>query len=130
MRYQPAQTTGRTRVESDSDELMFVKVRYKDADASRSKLLEHAVRDEVERPSADFRFVTAVAGFGMLLRESPHAGRLTLDAVIEMAGDARGDDPKGYRGEFVRLVEATRDLGLLRGADRDSETPAGGQKRR
>jgi len=28
--------------------------------------------------------------------------------------EARGDDPRGYRGEFIRLVEAVRDLGLLR----------------
>ena len=95
------------------DELMYVKVRYKDPDGTRSKLLEHAVADEPGSPSTDFRFATAVAGFGMLLRESPHSGTWDLDDAISLAERSRGDDPRGYRGEFVRLVEAVRDLSLL-----------------
>ncbi len=95
-------------------ELMFVKVRYKDPDGDRSKLLEQPVADRVRSPSTDFRFATAVAGFGMLLRDSQHAGDLTLNDVVRLAERGKGDDPRGYRGEFIRLVEATRDLGLLK----------------
>ena len=95
-------------------ELMFVKVRYKDPDGTRSKLLEQPVADRVRSPSTDFRFATAVAGFGMLLRDSQHAGDLTLNDVVRLAERGKGDDPRGYRGEFIRLVEATRDLGLLK----------------
>ena len=51
----------------------------------------------------------------MLLRDSKHAGDLTLGDVVGLAEKGKGDDPRGYRGEFIRLVEATRDLGLLRG---------------
>ena len=96
------------------DELMFVKVRYKDPGGDASKLLEHAVMDRTGMPSADLRFAAAVAGFGMLLRDSEHAGTFTLDDVVSLAEAGRGDDPRGYRGEFIRLVEATRDLGLLK----------------
>ena len=96
-----------------SNELLFVKVRYKDPDATRSKRLEHPVADRPGAPSPDFRFATAVAGFGMLLRNSEHAGNLALNDVVRLAEQAKGDDPRGYRGEFIRLVEATRDLGLL-----------------
>ena len=95
-------------------EMMYVKVRYKDPDGETSKLLEQAVADRLGSPSVDFRFATAVAGFGMLLRDSEHAGDLTLDDVVKLAEKSRGDDPRGYRGEFVRLVESVRDLGLLR----------------
>ena len=95
-------------------ELMFVKVRYKDPDGTTSKLLEQPVADRVRSPSTDFRFASAVAGFGMLLRDSPHAGDLTLNDVVHLAERGKGDDPRGYRGEFIRLVEATRDLGLLK----------------
>jgi len=95
------------------DEIMFVKVRYKDPDGTQSKLLEHAVLAEASRPSADFRFATAVAAFGMLLRESPHVGTYSLDQVIRLASRSRGEDERGYRAEFVRLVETVRDLGLL-----------------
>ncbi|MYE33408.1 MAG: DUF3520 domain-containing protein [Gemmatimonadales bacterium] len=95
------------------DELLYVKVRYKDPDGSESRLLAHAVEDRVRSPSRSFRFAAAVAGFGMLLRDSPHAGGLTPDDVIAMAERGRGDDRRGYRGEFIRLVEAVRDLDLL-----------------
>ncbi len=95
------------------DELMYVKVRYKEPDAPESKLLEQAVADRPRSPSADFRFAAAVACFGMLLRESEHAGGFTLDDVVTLAERGKGKDPRGYRGEFIRLVEATRDLGLL-----------------
>ena len=97
------------------DEMMYVKIRYKDPDGTKSKLLEQAVADRSGSPSVDFRFATAVAGFGMLLRDSEHAGELTLSDVVRLAEKGKGDDPRGYRGEFIRLVEATRDLGLLRG---------------
>ncbi len=95
------------------DELLYVKVRYKDPDGSESRLLAHAVADRSRSPSRSFRFAAAVAGFGMLLRDSPHAGRFTPDDVISLAEGGRGDDPRGYRGEFIRLVEAARDLDLL-----------------
>ena len=95
------------------DEMMFVKVRYKDPDGDTSRLLEHAVMDRTGMPSADLRFAAAVAGFGMLLRESEHAGTFTLDDVVSLAEAGRGDDPRGYRGEFIRLVEVSRDLKLL-----------------
>ncbi len=96
------------------DEMLYVKVRYKDPDGEKSRLLGQAVADRSGMPSADFRFATAVAGFGMLLRESPYAGTFTLDDVVKLAERGKGDDPRGYRGEFIRLVEATRDLGLLK----------------
>ena len=116
LRYQP-QPDGPPLSDFD-DELMYVKVRYKDPDGTRSKLLERAVADRVRSPSTDFRFAAAVAGFGMLLRESEHAGDLTLADVAGLAEKGKGDDPRGYRGQFIQLVEATRDLRLL---DREVE---------
>ena len=96
------------------DEMLYVKVRYKDPDGAKSKLLEQAVADRSGMPSTDFRFATAVAGFGMLLRDSPHAGTFSLDDIVSLAEEGKGHDPRGYRGEFIRLVEATRDLRLLK----------------
>ena len=49
----------------------------------------------------------------MLLRDSPHAGDYTLKDVIGLADQGQGHDPKGYRGEFIRIVETVRDLRLL-----------------
>ena len=111
LRYQPR--SDGPPLSSFGDELMFVKVRYKDPEGTRSRLLQQPVADRPRSPSSDFRFATAVAGFGMLLRESEHAGNLTLNDVVRLAEKGKGNDPRGYRGEFIRLVEATRDLGLL-----------------
>ncbi|MEL6770865.1 MAG: von Willebrand factor type A domain-containing protein [Bacteroidota bacterium] len=90
------------------DELLFVKLRYKQPDGDTSALLTHAVRPAdtpMARASADTQFAAAVAGFGMLLRGSDHAGDATYETVLALARDGRGGDPNGYRGEFIRLVE-------------------------
>ncbi|MCI0433158.1 MAG: DUF3520 domain-containing protein, partial [Gemmatimonadetes bacterium] len=60
--------------------------------------------------TADFTFASAVAAFGMILRDSGYRGDITLDQVIALAKDALGEDAEGYRAEFVRLVERVRDL--------------------
>jgi Ca-activated chloride channel family protein len=52
----------------------------------------------------------AVAGFGMLLRGSPYAGSLTWPRVVALARAARGDDPDGYRADFVRLAELAGEI--------------------
>lgn len=116
LRYgQPAAQTSEDASEF-SDEMMFVKLRYKAPDGDRSTLLTHSVaatdRAESMR-SRDLGFVAAVAGFGMLLRESPHAGNLSLDDVLELARAGVGQDAEGYRSEFVRLVERAQTLELV-----------------
>lgn len=112
LRYQPQSVITQTGL--FEDELMYVKVRYKDPDGIESMLLEQPVIDRESAPSVDFQFMAAVAGYGMLLRDSKHAGDFTLDDVVRLAERGKGPDTRGYRGEFIRLVEATRDLGLLK----------------
>jgi Ca-activated chloride channel family protein len=102
-------------------ELMYVKLRYKTPTGMRSREMTHAVPDVVSgTPSADFVFASAVAEFGMVLRDSPHKGRSSMDSVVVRAERSRGEDENGYRAEFVRLATAARDL-LAREqvADRD-----------
>jgi len=86
-------------------EVAFVKLRYKEPDGDVSRLLTQPVMDRPVEASGETRWAAAVAGFGMLLRESPHAGDFSWADVMELARGARGDDPNGYRGEFLRLVE-------------------------
>jgi Ca-activated chloride channel homolog len=61
-------------------------------------------------PVEDLRFALAVAGYGMLLRESPFKGRLTYDDVLALARESIGDDAEHYRADFVSLVEATKKI--------------------
>ncbi len=94
-----------------SDELLTVKLRYKDPDADASKLLEAPLADKpvgLDRADEDFRFVAAVASFGMILRNSKYRGAYGLDTVEEVASSSLGSDKSGFRAEFVRLVQAAR----------------------
>ena len=60
--------------------------------------------------SGDFQFAGAVAGFGMLLRDSPYKGNLTYEAVLKLAEAGAEEDASGYRREFVELVRKARSL--------------------
>jgi Ca-activated chloride channel family protein len=95
-----------------SDELMTLKLRYKEPDGDTSQLIEHPLsRDVPDREvSSDFHFASAVAGYGMLLRDSKYKGALTLDDVRRLAERGRGDDPRGTRAGFIALVEDSRGL--------------------
>ena len=103
---------------AESDELLAVKLRYKPATgpgrfADESRLLERTVRDgdhPAEAASEGFRWVAAVAEFGLLLRRSDYAGASSYDGVLALARAARGDDPHGDRAEFLHLVEVARAL--------------------
>jgi Ca-activated chloride channel family protein len=92
------------------DELLHVALRYKEPDGGRSRLVTHPVAVRRGAPSESMRFASAVAGFGMLLRGSPYAGSLTWPRVVALARGARGDDPDGYRADFVRLAELAGEI--------------------
>ena len=110
LRYQRDQAR---RPGAENEEILFVKLRYKEPTGDRSRLVTRAV-DEVEADTSDdFRFAAAVAAWGMLLRDSEHCEELTLDDVVRMASGALGDDPEGYRADFVDLVSRARSMELL-----------------
>lgn len=96
---------------SGSKELLTVKLRYKQPDGNHSKKMETALVDnKTNDVSADFRFASAVAMFGQLLRDSDYKGNATYDKVISLAKTGLDNDAQGYRREFIRLVEAAKGL--------------------
>jgi Ca-activated chloride channel homolog len=99
------QDGARPNAAAKSDELMTVKLRYKQPDGDTSRLISVVVRDRVGELTPDLGFASAVAEFGMLLRRSEFKGQSTWTSAVELARRYRGDDPDGYRAEFVRLVE-------------------------
>jgi len=107
------QATGSRPEAGASDELLFVKLRYKEPDEAESRLLDLPVMDRTGAGSRDFRFASAVAAWGMLLRDSEYCQGFGLDDVVRLARDAMGEDEEGYRSEFVRLVETAQTLELL-----------------
>ena len=94
-----------------SNELLTVKLRYKAPDKDVSKKMELPfVDNKGNNVSSDFRFASAVAMFGQLLRESDFKGNASYDKVIDLAKQGLNNDDKGYRREFIRLVEAAKGL--------------------
>ena len=97
------------------NEIAFLRLRYKAPDGDTSKLLEWAINKSEIRPqlagaTADFRFAAAVAGFGQLLRGGKYTGDFGFDQAAQLARNARGQDPFGYRGEFLSLVNLAGSL--------------------
>lgn len=93
---------------AQSKELLTLKVRYKNPKDTISQLITHIIKDKNKKPkrtSENFRFSTAVAGFGLLLRNSEYKGSVTYEKVLELARSAKGTDQYGYRSEFIKLVE-------------------------
>ncbi|MGZ3753852.1 MAG: YfbK domain-containing protein [Mucilaginibacter sp.] len=100
-----------TKVANTSTEIMTVKFRYKDPESEVSKLEAVTVNDKPEiKTSDDFRFAAAVAEYGMLLRDSRFKQNSQFDQLITMAKSAKGKDDDGYRAEFIRLAESTKNL--------------------
>lgn len=108
LKYQSRQTTSQGPVH---DEWMTVKMRYKEPDGETSRKLEFPLNDSLFRsstPSRDYRFATAVAAFGQRLRGNERIGDFGYDRIIELAEESVGDDPGGYRREFLDLVRNAR----------------------
>ena len=116
LKYQtpPAPASGTLTPQSASGELLTVKLRYQRPEGTEpSRLIEVPVKDPGiawPQASANFRWTAAVAGYGLLLRNSAHAGDLTWETVRRLASGAKGPDPDGFRGAFLQLLEKAAGL--------------------
>jgi Ca-activated chloride channel family protein len=105
----PAETTEGT----GAGELLTVKLRYKEPEGGASKPINVGVLDRqasFRNASENFKFAAAVAEFGMLLRDSRYKGQSSFDGAAELARASTGADLRGYRAEFIRLVETAKSL--------------------
>jgi len=114
LKYQtPAIAPAQLADAAKSGELMTVKLRYKEPDSDLSKLIEVPTKDEgktLTASSEEYKFSAAVAGFGLLLRDSAYKGTLSWETVRKLALDGKGADKLGYRGEFLQLIDKARGL--------------------
>lgn len=108
LKYQSTNQTPST----ESGEWCHVKMRYKQPDGVSSKLLEQSIVPvtKVDKTSDNFRWSAAVAGFGLSLRNSPFKGDVNYTMIRELAKSAKGEDPNGYRKEFINLVDQVERL--------------------
>ncbi len=113
LKYQKPVVKSKREIGNNNPELLTLKLRYKKSDGSTSKLSETTVTDSgknFSQASSDFKFASAVAGFGMILKNSEHKGELTFKSVLDVAEKSKGDDKEGYRAEFINLVKKAKSL--------------------
>ena len=99
-------------------EFATVAIRYKLPDAETSTEFARHVTEDNAVPSAagapeDVRFAAAVAAFGQLLRGGRYTEDYGYDDVIAAAQTARGEDPFGYRAEFLSLVRLAKSAAAM-----------------
>jgi len=110
LRYGQQMAPAQTRAAS---ELGFLKLRYKLPKEAASRLISQPIIDSpsvesLARAPQDVRFSIAVAAFAQLLKGAPYLGDYGYDDVIALAQSAKGDDPFGYRAEFVNLARLAK----------------------
>ena len=117
------QKQGNIDMKNATTELMTIKFRYKKPDGDTSKLLVHTVNASqmTSGSSNNFQFVSAVAEFGMLLRNSSFKQQATFEQAYILAKNALGVDSEGYRKEFLKLLE---EAGKLARVQTTKETPS------
>ncbi len=111
LRYQETQSTPTT--DAATNELLTVSLRYKPPGSNKSIPASYIIHDSntpFSQASPDFRFASSVAAFGMLLRDSEHAGSANHRDVLAWAQSGKGADPYGYRAEFIDLLKDSRKL--------------------
>jgi Ca-activated chloride channel family protein len=123
LKYQPMRENNERTA---SSELMTIKFRYKRPDGNTSKLIEHPVQDNpcnISKSSENLRFASAVAEFGMLLRQSEFKQNSSFSSVISLARESLGGDAEGYRKEFLQLVQKAGKLAKsgIENPDKDEE---------
>lgn len=109
LKYQ--QTTVRPDA-AGNNEVLTVKLRYKPPEGSESRLLTRVLAKPGgdAAPTQAFRFASAVAEFGLLLRDSPYKGAADYDHAFEQARQTLGSDEDGRRSEFLSLVKTAKTL--------------------
>lgn len=103
LRYQ--RPAGREAV--PSADWFTLKLRHKHPEGDVSSLIETVVRGEPQdwkQAGNDFRFASAVALFGMKLRQMPEMSDMSWSAVEEIAGPAPTEDPHEQRAGFIEMV--------------------------
>ena len=94
----------------NSNELATVKFRYKKPDGDKSIEMVQVIQNKsvsLDKASADLKFSSAVAWFGLKLRDSKLIADKSSEDIANLARQGMSNDREGYKAEFVRLVETS-----------------------
>lgn len=90
-----------------NNELATVKFRYKKPDGEKSIEMVQTIENksvQLANSSADFKFSTAVAWFGLKLKESKYISKSATSDIEKLAKSGASNDEEGYKSEFIRLI--------------------------
>ncbi len=96
---------------SFQNELATVKFRYKKPDGDKSVEMIHTIpnqKKELKNASKDFKFASAVAWFGLKLRDSKLIPNKESKEIIRLAEEGIQNDTDGYKAEFIRLIKGVK----------------------
>ncbi|MCD0471224.1 VWA domain-containing protein [Flavobacterium sp. JAS] len=105
LKYTKVQETGNNY----SSELATIKFRYKKPDGDKSIEMVNVIENKtvaLNKASDDFKFSTAVAWFGLKLRDSKLISNKSSDDILKLAKQGLSNDSEGYKAEFIRLVQS------------------------
>ena len=98
-------TSEKTPIKSSKEkELAWLKLRWKSPQGKESQLAEFPLAPTIKIASKDMLFRAAVAAYGQKLRGSEYLNDTSWQQIKQWAQQAKGQDPQGYRAEFIRLV--------------------------
>nr|EFZ8838796.1 VWA domain-containing protein [Shigella boydii] len=98
-------TSEKTPIKSSKEkELAWLKLRWKSPQGKESQLAEFPLAPTINIASEDMLFRAAVAAYGQKLRGSEYLNDTSWQQIKQWAQQAKGQDPQGYRAEFIRLV--------------------------
>ncbi len=103
--------TKNTTSGSFQNELATVKFRYKKPKEDKSIEMVHTVENKptgLKNASKDFKFASAVAWFGLKLRDSKLITNKESKDIVTLAREGIQNDDDGYKAEFIRLVESVK----------------------
>lgn len=87
--------------------------RYKMPDGDKSNLINLDVNDygnSYTEASENARFASAVASFGMILRDSPYKRETSFEQVKQWVEAAHSFDPYNYRNDFIGLIDKAKNI--------------------
>lgn len=108
LRYQEQRVKDRA---NQVNEIGILKLRYKEPDGKNSKLIKQPLKPtEKLKTTNNFYWASAVAMFGMQLRNSSYKGETSYNLIKKTAKHGLGTDAKGYRKGFMMMIKQAANL--------------------
>ncbi|AOC95631.1 von Willebrand factor [Flavobacterium anhuiense] len=104
-------TKTETNPNNYSNELATIKFRYKKPDGDKSIEMVQVIENKsvaLDKASDDMKFSSAVAWFGLKLRDSKLIADKSSEEIVKLAKQGNSNDGEGYKAEFIRLVETSK----------------------